>query len=38
MSKTKTRIMFIEPKGDVVDGLTARIGRITYSKTGKTLH
>jgi hypothetical protein len=33
----RTRIMYIEYKGD---GLvrSARIGRVTYSKTGNTLH
>lgn len=32
----KTRIMYIENKTDGLVGL-ARIGRITYSKTGKTI-
>lgn len=33
----KTRIMYIEHKGGDISGL-ARIGRITYSKTGKTIY
>src|SRR5436189_2723775 len=32
----KTRIMYIEYKGDGLVG-PARIGRVTYSKTGKSL-
>jgi hypothetical protein len=33
----KTRIMYVEPKGDVIGGM-ARIGRVTYSKSGKSLY
>jgi hypothetical protein len=33
----KTRIMYIERKADDIVG-PARIGRITYSKTGKTIY
>jgi hypothetical protein len=33
----KTRIMFIEYKNDDIYG-PARIGRVTFSKTGKTLY
>jgi len=34
----KTKIMYIEPKEDGVLGGTARIGRVTYSKSGRTLY
>ena len=33
----KTRIMYIEYKGEGIIG-PARIGRVTYSKTGKTIY
>ncbi|HZS44349.1 MAG TPA: 1-deoxy-D-xylulose-5-phosphate synthase [Blastocatellia bacterium] len=33
----KTRIMYIEYKGDSIVG-AARIGRVTYSKTGKSIY
>jgi len=33
----KSRIMYMEYKGDGLVG-PARIGRVTFSKTGKTLH
>src|SRR4051812_47073227 len=33
----RTRIMYIEYKGDGIEG-PARIGRVTFSKTGKSLH
>ena len=33
----RTRIMYIEYKGDGIVG-PARIGRVTYSKTGRSLH
>src|SRR5262245_39509344 len=33
----KTRVMYIEYKGDDISG-PARIGRVTFSKTGKTLY
>ena len=33
----KTRIMYIEHKSDGIVG-PARIGRVTYSKTGRTLY
>ena len=36
MSSKKTRIMYIECKGDGIEG-PARIGRVTYSKTGRSL-
>lgn len=34
---TKTRIMYIEYKGEGITG-PGRIGRVSFSKTGKTLH
>ena len=37
MSKTKTRIMYIENKSASLNG-PARIGRVTFSKTGKSLN
>ena len=37
MSKTKTRIMYIEDKSVGLDG-PARIGRVTFSKSGRSLH
>ena len=37
MSRPKTRIMYIEKKSDGVTG-NARIGRVTYSKTGQSLY
>ena len=33
----RTRVMYIEYKGDGLVG-PARVGRVTYSKTGSTLH
>jgi hypothetical protein len=36
MPSTKTRIMYIECKSGSAEGL-ARIGRVTYSKTGRSL-
>ena len=33
----RTRIMYIEYKGDGITG-PARIGRVTYSKTGRSLY
>jgi len=36
MSATKTRIMYIESKGDSLNG-PARIGRVTFSKSGRSL-
>jgi hypothetical protein len=33
----KTRIMYIESKGDGITG-PARIGRVTFSKTGRSLY
>ncbi|MGO9112169.1 MAG: hypothetical protein ACLP9L_23325 [Thermoguttaceae bacterium] len=33
----KTRIMYIEKKGDGISG-PARIGRVTFSKSGKSLY
>ena len=33
----RTRIMFIENKGEGLTG-EARIGRVTFSKTGKSVH
>ena len=33
----KTRVMYIEYKGDGITG-PARIGRVTFSKTGKSLY
>ena len=37
MSKTKTRIMYIENKSASLNG-PARIGRVTFSKTGKSVN
>ncbi len=34
---TKTRIMYIEAKGDGLVG-PARIGRVTFSKSGQSVH
>jgi hypothetical protein len=36
MSATKTRIMYIESKADSLNG-PARIGRVTFSKSGRSL-
>jgi len=36
MTSTKTRIMYIERKAEGLNG-PARIGRITFSKTGRTI-
>jgi hypothetical protein len=36
-SRSKTRIMFIEDKSRGLSG-PARIGRVEYSKSGRTLH
>ena len=33
----KTRVMYIEQKGDGISG-PARIGRVTFSKSGKSLY
>lgn len=37
MSAKKTRIMYIERKGKEISG-PARIGRVTYSKSGQSLY
>ena len=37
MSAKKTRIMYIEDKSSSLNGL-ARVGRVTFSKTGRSLH
>ncbi|WP_232493192.1 1-deoxy-D-xylulose-5-phosphate synthase [Novosphingobium kaempferiae] len=37
MSKPKTRIMYIEDKSEGLNG-PARIGRVTFSKTGRSIH
>ena len=37
MSAKKTRIMYIEDKSDGLNG-AARIGRVTFSKSGRSLH
>ena len=37
MSRPKTRIMYIEDKSQGLNG-PARIGRVTYSKSGKSIH
>lgn len=37
MSAKKTRIMYIEDKSDGLNG-PARIGRVTLSKSGRSLH
>ena len=36
MSKPRTRIMYVEDKSDGLNG-PARIGRVTYSKTGQSV-
>lgn len=37
MSKPKTRIMYIEDKSEGLTG-PARIGRVTFSKSGQSVH
>ena len=37
MSKPKTRIMYIEDKSEGLNG-PARIGRVTFSKSGRSVH
>jgi hypothetical protein len=37
MNAKKTRIMYIERKGQEISG-SARIGRVTYSKSGQSLY
>lgn len=37
MSAAKTRIMYIEDKSAGLDG-PARIGRVTFSKSGRSIH
>ena len=37
MAKAKTRIMYMEDKSDGLDG-AARIGRVTFSKSGRSIH
>jgi len=37
MSKAKTRIMYIEDKSEGLNG-PARIGRVTFSKSGRSVH
>ena len=37
MSTAKTRIMYIEDKSEGLDG-PARIGRVTFSKSGRSVH
>ena len=37
MSNAKTRIMYIEDKSEGLDG-PARIGRVTFSKSGRSIH
>jgi len=37
MSVAKTRIMYIEDKSKGLDG-PARIGRVTFSKSGRSIH
>jgi hypothetical protein len=37
MSNPKTRIMYIENKSEGLDG-PARIGRVTFSKSGRSIH
>ncbi len=37
MSKPKTRIMYIEDKSEGLNG-PARIGRVTLSKSGRSVH
>jgi len=37
MSKPKTRIMYIEGKSEGLNG-PARIGRVTFSKSGRSVH
>ena len=33
----KRRVMYIEGKGALIDGVSARIGWVTFSKSGRTL-
>ncbi len=37
MSNAKTRIMYIEDKSEGLNG-SARIGRVTFSKSGRSVH
>ena len=37
MANAKTRIMYIEDKSEGLDG-PARIGRVTFSKSGRSIH
>ena len=37
MANNKTRVMYIEHKGDRISG-SARIGRVVYSKSGQSLY
>ncbi|OYX49078.1 MAG: 1-deoxy-D-xylulose-5-phosphate synthase [Sphingomonas sp. 32-66-10] len=37
MPKPKTRIMYIEDKSEGLNG-PARIGRVTFSKSGRSIH
>ncbi len=37
MSNAKTQIMYIEDKSEGLDG-PARIGRVTFSKSGRSVH
>lgn len=34
----KRRVMYVESKGSPIDGAHARIGWVTFSKTGKTVY
>ena len=34
----KTRLMYIENKAGEIDGASARIGWVTFSKTGRTIY
>jgi len=34
----KRRLMYVENKDGLIDGVNARIGYVTFSKTGKTIY
>ena len=34
----KKRLMYVENKDGLIDGVNARIGYVTFSKTGKTIY
>jgi hypothetical protein len=38
MGEMKSRIMYVEDKSEGLSGGAARIGRVAFSKTGRTLY